>query len=58
MRILITGADQPLGGLAAAALRRDHELRLTGSQAAAPAGLEALPYTAADLREPGTYPLA
>jgi nucleoside-diphosphate-sugar epimerase len=53
MRILITGADQPLGGLAATGLRGDHELRLTGSRATAPPNLEALPYTAADLREPG-----
>jgi nucleoside-diphosphate-sugar epimerase len=52
MRILITGADQPLGGLVAAALRDRHELRLTGAQALALAGLEALPYLPADLREP------
>jgi nucleoside-diphosphate-sugar epimerase len=52
MRILITGADQPLGTLAARALAGAHELRLTGAQAVAPEGLEALPYTAADLREP------
>lgn len=52
MRILITGVDQPLGELAARALRGEHELRLTGALAEAPAGLEALPYTPADLREP------
>src|SRR5947208_1922799 len=52
MRILVTGADQPLGGLAAQALMGKHEVRLTGTQARAPAGLEALPYTPADLREP------
>ena len=52
MRILITGADQPLGGLAARALMGEHEVHLTGTQAATPAGLEALPYTPADLREP------
>jgi nucleoside-diphosphate-sugar epimerase len=52
MRILITGADQPLGALVTEALRHEHELRLTGTQALAPAGLEALPYTPADLREP------
>ncbi len=52
MRILITGVDQPLGELAARALKGDHELRLTGAQAGAPPGLEALPYTPADLREP------
>jgi nucleoside-diphosphate-sugar epimerase len=53
MRILITGADQPLGELAARAWRGEHELRLTGTQPAAPAGLESLSYTPADLREPG-----
>jgi nucleoside-diphosphate-sugar epimerase len=52
MRILITGADQPLGELAAAALRGEHELRLTGARARAPEGLASLPYTPADLREP------
>lgn len=52
MRILITGADQPLGARAAAALRQRHELRLTGRESAAPEGLDALPYTPADLREP------
>src|SRR5947208_1761769 len=52
MRILITGADQPLGGLAARALQSEHELRLTGTEARAPSGLEALSYTPADLREP------
>jgi nucleoside-diphosphate-sugar epimerase len=52
MRILITGADQPLGGVAAAALRDRHELRLTGAQPLAPAGLEAYQYVPADLREP------
>src|SRR5947208_4116075 len=52
MRILVTGADQPLGGLAAQALMGKHEVRLTGTQARAPAGLEALPYVPGDLREP------
>lgn len=52
MRILITGADQPLGELAARALMGEHELRLTGAAPQAPAGLQALSYTAADLREP------
>ena len=52
MRILITGADQPLGGLGARALRGEHELRLTGMEARAPSGLEELSYTPADLREP------
>jgi nucleoside-diphosphate-sugar epimerase len=52
MRILVTGADQPLGGLAARALMGEHEVRLTGMQPEAPAGLEALSYMPADLREP------
>jgi nucleoside-diphosphate-sugar epimerase len=52
MRILITGADQPLGSLAAQALRGEHELRLTGTEARAPAGLAGLSYAPADLREP------
>src|SRR5437763_4656801 len=52
MRILITGADQPLGRVATERLRREHELRLTGTQALAPAGFEDLEYTPADLREP------
>jgi nucleoside-diphosphate-sugar epimerase len=59
MRILITGADQPLGRLAAEALQAEHDLRLTGTQPGPPVGLEALPYTAADLREPAEVePLA
>jgi nucleoside-diphosphate-sugar epimerase len=52
MRILITGADHPLGALAARALRGEHELRLTGAEARAPAEFEGLSYTPADLREP------
>ncbi len=52
MRILITGADTPLGGVVARALQGEHDLRLTGAQALAPAGLEVLPYTPADLRDP------
>jgi nucleoside-diphosphate-sugar epimerase len=55
MRILITGADQPLGALAARALRADpaeHEIILTGAQALTPGGLGDLRYTPADLREP------
>jgi nucleoside-diphosphate-sugar epimerase len=52
MRILLTGADTPLGTLAASSLRGSHEVRLAGTQATAPAGLEGLPYTPADLREP------
>jgi nucleoside-diphosphate-sugar epimerase len=53
MRVLITGADQPLGALAARALRDKHEIRLTGQQGLVPEGLKELPYTPADLREPG-----
>ena len=55
MRILITGSDQPLGALAARALRADpaeHEILLTGAQALTPAGLDDLRYTPADLRDP------
>lgn len=55
MRILITGADQPLGALAARALRADpaeHEIVLTGAQALTPGGLGDLRYSPADLREP------
>lgn len=52
MRILITGADQPLGMAAARALRGEHEVRLAGSQALSPAGFQDLSYTPADLREP------
>src|SRR6266852_3406079 len=52
MRILVTGVDQPLGGLAARALMAGHELRLTGAEALAPAGFETVPYIPADLREP------
>lgn len=55
MRILITGADQPLGALVARALRADpaeHKITLTGAQALTPGGLGDLRYTPADLREP------
>ncbi len=52
MRILITGADQPLGLLAARALRGEHQLRLAGSGALAPVGFDDLPYSPSDLREP------
>jgi nucleoside-diphosphate-sugar epimerase len=52
MRLLITGADQPLGALAARTLRSEHDLRLTGVQPAGPPALDGVPYTAADLREP------
>ncbi len=52
MRILITGADLPLGAAVARALCSEHELRLTGTEPLAPAGTEGCPYTPADLREP------
>jgi nucleoside-diphosphate-sugar epimerase len=52
MRILVTGADTPLGTLAARKLRESYELRLTGTQALAPASFEDLAYCPADLREP------
>jgi nucleoside-diphosphate-sugar epimerase len=51
MRILITGADTPLGGLVARSLQGDHDLRLTGNEVS-PAGLDGMSYSAADLREP------
>src|SRR5438067_4155095 len=51
MKILITGAHQTLGQRAAKTLQARHELRLTGEAARPPAGLEALPYAGADLRE-------
>lgn len=52
MRILITGADTPLGAAVARALSGEQYLRLTGWEERAPAGLTGLPYSAADLREP------
>ena len=52
MKLLITGADRPLGGLAARALQSEHSLRLTGGGSLAPPGLEGCHYTPADLREP------
>lgn len=55
MRILITGADQPLGALAARALSADpaeYEVLLTGAQALTPGGLGEFRYTPADLRDP------
>jgi nucleoside-diphosphate-sugar epimerase len=50
MRILVTGADQHLGQIAASALHPDHELRLTGRHTGF--GLQDVEYHAADLREP------
>ena len=52
MNILLTGADRPLGALAAARLSKDHHLRLTGSAAALGGKLSAMDYQAADLRVP------
>lgn len=52
MRILITGADQPLGEHLVRALRPEHDLRLTGAEALAPPAFQGLEYTPADLREP------
>jgi nucleoside-diphosphate-sugar epimerase len=52
LRILITGADQPLGELAARAWQGEHELRLTGARPEPPGTLGTLSYTPADLREP------
>jgi nucleoside-diphosphate-sugar epimerase len=52
MQLLITGADLPLGRLAANALRSDYDLRLCGSGARVDAELSDLPYSQADLRDP------
>jgi nucleoside-diphosphate-sugar epimerase len=51
MRILVTGADRPLGAAVARSLRGVHDIRATGQEGAA-AGLEGVAYAAADLREP------
>lgn len=51
MRVLITGADTPLGAAVARALQGAHDVRLTG-WAKTPPGLGGAAYTAADLREP------
>jgi nucleoside-diphosphate-sugar epimerase len=48
VRILITGADQPLGRLAAESLSTEHTLTLTGLSPVEPDG----DYLQADLREP------
>ncbi len=52
MNVLLTGADRPLGALAATRLRGDHSLRLTGSAPALDGQLSAMDYRAADLRVP------
>lgn len=52
LRILITGADQLLGSLAANALRDDYEICLCGAGSHAGQELADLPYSQADLREP------
>lgn len=52
MSLLITGADHPLGILAARSLAGDHALRLTGAAPGAVPGLPAAEYVPADLRWP------
>ena len=52
MRILLTGADRPLGALAAVRLGEAHDLRLTGSAATLKGAPVATDYHAADLRVP------
>ena len=51
MRILITGADRPLGQLAATALSTTHTLTLTG-QAQGLEGTDDAVYRCVDLRDP------
>lgn len=52
MRLLITGADRPLGTALAQGLSRDFALRLTGVGPSGPPGLPDAEYTPADLRLP------
>ena len=52
MKVLLTGADRPLGALAATRLSDVHHLRLTGSAPALESTLAAMDYRAADLRSP------
>ena len=52
MNLLITGADRPLGGLAARVFRNAHRLRLTGIGASLAGELSDLDYRTADLRTP------
>jgi len=52
MRILITGADTPLGEIALGALGREHDARLTGAEPLGEAGFQNFSYTTADLRDP------
>ncbi len=52
MRLLITGADRPLGTALARGLSRDFALRLTGVGPSGPPGLPDAEYTPADLRLP------
>jgi len=52
MKVLLTGADRPLGVLAAARLGEVHDLRLTGSAATLEGARAATDYHAADLRVP------
>ena len=51
MKILVTGADRPLGALAAERLSGAHDLRLSGS-AAVEGRLSSIDYRTADLRVP------
>ena len=58
MNILITGADRPLGALAASRLRDRHRLQLTGAAPALAGDLSGMSYCQADLRQPDqTAPL-
>ena len=52
MKVLLTGADRPLGALAATRLSDVHHLRLTGSAPALEGTLAVMDYRAADLRVP------
>ncbi len=52
MKILVTGADRPLGAAAARHLAGGHQLRLTGYSGAAPGGGVAAQYRQEDLRRP------
>lgn len=52
MRLLITGADRPLGATLARGLSQDFTLRLTGVGPTGPEGLPGVDYRPADLRDP------
>ena len=58
MNILVTGADRPLGALAASHLRDRHRVQLTGAAPTLDGDLSGISYCKADLREPDqTSPL-